>query len=491
VWERAGREDVHDSTLLSRITSSLFSDNTSMRGTPFAETLNQWSVSPDTLAHSKLAFCKASANFSDDLLMSMASSIRNAPKVEDYNTTQSRATGDSGLQGQIAKMNVSPGRYQTRAIQGTLVELDQHSNTAPYTPGSLNYNPSHDNGLSQPWTEQSADGLLTSTPSSMTSATTPESVWYQSYHEETYATLPASVWHHSPEEATENIVVTYQSLPSRGAPRNSAKPVYNPSPTIQSLQEEFPNYWTSQEQLPSPFAAPLDPATPTALRLAFAEGLQYPTDCYKCPDGNESFPNYSLWLVHVFTKHVEWKPACCLWNDPPCNKPAIKFKNLRLWLDHVKNVHQKSFFCDEPGCKMRKGMPQEKPFGTLKGVERHKQNKHQVPIYCRKPYCSGRKTSKLNRPDKKEIHNSKWHGHLSCNESGCLRRRIEGENYGFASDELLIQHQQDDHHRITGVRYDSFEASENDRYPPRQEEMRYSRTIYSTQDVNSTAGAYN
>jgi hypothetical protein len=55
----------------------------------------------------------------------------------------------------------------------------------------------------------------------------------------------------------------------------------------------------------------------------------------------------------------------------------------------------------------------------------------------------------------------------------------------------LIQHQQDDHHRITGVRYDSFEASENDRYPPRQEEMRYSRTIYSTQDVNSTAGAYN
>ena len=491
MWERAGREDVHDSTLLSRITSSLFSDNTSMRGTPFAETLNQWSVSPDTLAHSKLTFCKTSANFSDDLLMSMASSIRNAPKVEDCNTTQSWATGDSGLQGQIAKMNVSPGRYQTRAIQGTLVELDQHSNTAPYISGSLNYNPSHDNGLSQPWTEQSADGLLTSTPSSMTSATTPESVWYQNYHEETYATLPASVWHLSPEESTENIVVTYQSLPSRGTPRNSAKPVYNLSPTIQSLQEEFPNYWTSQGQLPSPFAAPLDPATPTALRLAFAEGLQYPTDCYKCPDGNESFPNYSLWLVHVFTKHVEWKPACCLWNDPPCNKPAIKFKNLRLWLDHVKNVHQKSFFCDEPGCKMRKGMPQEKPFGTLKGVERHKQNKHQVPIYCRKPYCSGRKTSKLNRPDKKEIHNSKWHGHLSCNESGCLRRRIEGENYGFASDELLIQHQQDDHHRITGVRYDSFEVSETDRYPPRQEEMRHSRTVYSTQDVNSTAEAYN
>lgn len=182
----------------------------------------------------------------------------------------------------------------------------------------------------------------------------------------------------------------------------------------------------------------------------------WPAVCFQCSNSvndysvpDTIYENFSTWLVHSWITHSEvgaWSPMKCPWEDPPCNNPN-SFKTQKHWLDHVSIVHQKTLYCDYVNCKQRKDGPEETAFGTIADLKRHRQSIHETPINCRKPYCKGRKGAKLNRKDKRDAHESKYHGPFLCSSNGCLRRRIDGIDYGFSDQSLLNAHMRDTHHQ--------------------------------------------
>jgi hypothetical protein len=337
----------------------------------------------------------------------------------------------SGALGRPEGINFSPTQYHTGVIQEIPDEPGLYSTTSLQLVRSLAPSSTQRDGTNVLWNETMVDGRSTSSPPSTCSSTTSESVWPQDHH----------------QEATYGVGSGYLISPSQRGPMISNTLVCDSDFTSQSLEKGITISTPRKPLLNSPFTPPYPTASST-ISVACTEDLMWPTDCYECRDPNEMFENNSQWLFHVFTAHdVEWRPTFCLWKDPPCTKSKTEFPTKRLWLEHARIVHQKSYYCDENECKSQ---IIQKAFGTHADVRRHKQMKHQLPVFCNKRHCKGKKTSKLNRKDKRDEHELKWHGHISCNVGDCRRRRIDGVNYGFSTQKALAQHQRESHHRITG-----------------------------------------
>lgn len=112
---------------------------------------------------------------------------------------------------------------------------------------------------------------------------------------------------------------------------------------------------------------------------------------------------------------------------------------------HVRQVHQKNFYCTLPNCRYRLGGPSPKPFGSQNVPNRHRKSKmHATPVYCDKPHCISKQN--VLRKDKMNKHDAEYHGRFICTSVGCPRSYIDGVYYGFASDEDLLSHQEAKHH---------------------------------------------
>lgn len=121
------------------------------------------------------------------------------------------------------------------------------------------------------------------------------------------------------------------------------------------------------------------------------------------------------------------------------------YTNSSVGFAHVKQVHQKNFYCTIPNCKYRHGGPSPKPFGSQNGLDRHHKSKlHAPPVLCDKPFCTSKQN--LARKDKKTKHDAEFHGRILCPSVGCNRGlHVEGVRYGFASLEDLLAHQEAKH----------------------------------------------
>jgi hypothetical protein len=167
--------------------------------------------------------------------------------------------------------------------------------------------------------------------------------------------------------------------------------------------------------------------------------ITFPSQCPQCDDSTRIYDHVSAWYAHVWDKHPPnntWEPRTCLWEG--CTLPK-KFKTHRYWLEHVRNVHEKSYHCAFPGCTVA-------PFGTQNMVTRHYKSTHAKPILCSKPGCQARKNVNLSRKDKLDDHEARWHGPLECEVIDCPRRRIDGEDYGFSEPSELERHMRLRHH---------------------------------------------
>jgi hypothetical protein len=139
-------------------------------------------------------------------------------------------------------------------------------------------------------------------------------------------------------------------------------------------------------------------------------------------------------LVHLWANHPSsavWTPRNCLWVDCELDKT---FKSHKSWLEHVYNVHLKSYKCKLSTCNIGT------LFGSKNMAERHYTTAHGERIRCTKIGCQGRKHSNLSRKDKRRAHDTKWHGPLVCDVDGCPRGRIHGENQGFPKQADLDKH---------------------------------------------------
>lgn len=151
------------------------------------------------------------------------------------------------------------------------------------------------------------------------------------------------------------------------------------------------------------------------------------------------------WLVHFWKMHEDsslWTTNTCVWKG--C-KTTTTFASVKLWLEHVRIVHYKSFYCERADCKIRLGSPNAKPFGSRADLNRHDRSTHATPIYCDKRGCTGRE--KLNRSDKRSKHEVDYHGQKLCIFKDCPRsRHVENVYYGFSTQDDLIAHLRDKHH---------------------------------------------
>jgi hypothetical protein len=192
--------------------------------------------------------------------------------------------------------------------------------------------------------------------------------------------------------------------------------------------------------------------TNSAAQASFnPQGTTWYTACYTCNDPNTVYQNEGSWLAHVWTAHpgwAGWVARRCTWEDCTLDK---QFQTSKLWLNHVKTVHQKSFWCCVSGCELRRGGPGENPFGSKSDLKRHDRSIHCMPDRCTRPNCQGRKNSDLSRPDKRVIHEAKWHGPLSCIFPACPRRQIDGINHGFSTQAALDKHLRKKHYRHTSI----------------------------------------
>ncbi|CZR58600.1 uncharacterized protein PAC_08492 [Phialocephala subalpina] len=194
----------------------------------------------------------------------------------------------------------------------------------------------------------------------------------------------------------------------------------------------------------SPHQAVYGPSSPLS-------DLPYvPSPCYQCNDLRTvqvSDPVYDTLddlLVHVLRDHEgpsRWIAAKCPWTG--CQTKCT-FDTLNIWLDHVRIVHQKAFYCEREDCKIRRGGPNPKPFGSQADLNRHSLIKHLPPRLCGKPGCPGKEN--LNRIDKRTKHILEYHGQFLCTVDGCIRgRQIGNDYYGFATNDKLAQHRRKKH----------------------------------------------
>lgn len=114
-----------------------------------------------------------------------------------------------------------------------------------------------------------------------------------------------------------------------------------------------------------------------------------------------------------------------------CDLCRRTFTNDRLLRSHILMVHRKSYSCDESGC--------DQAFTNTSDLKRHKQAVHEPPIYCDKPMCIGRRV-RLNRADKRKLHEAKYHGPFVCPLAECYRSRHDGSDYGFSTQGELDTH---------------------------------------------------
>jgi hypothetical protein len=178
-----------------------------------------------------------------------------------------------------------------------------------------------------------------------------------------------------------------------------------------------------------------------------------PSPCYQCHGLQTTdqgtvvvYDTFDDWNVHFLRDHVgpsRWVTKKCPWRG--CTT-KVTFATLKLWLDHVRIVHQKSFYCELPGCKIALGGPNPRPFGSQADLNRHGLTKsHLAPVLCDKPGCPGKEN--LNRLDKRTKHTLEYHGQVLCTVDGCIRgRQIGNDYYGFATNDDLMVHLRDKHH---------------------------------------------
>jgi hypothetical protein len=226
----------------------------------------------------------------------------------------------------------------------------------------------------------------------------------------------------------------WQWPPTRTAPWPSPSPLYPISPEASfsasnfiaqpesAVQDDLLSNWSTQQAtLLSKFEAHQSLA------------LQQST-CPFCPDPIE---DQNALQVHYWTKHPppigfphSWTPMKCLWNG--CLRLKT-FKTSSDWLSHAHTVHQKRYRCNVFTCDTG-------PFGSKADVKRHYLTKHVKPKYCTKTGCQARRRSNLQRKDKLDGHEAKWHGPLMCTIADCPRRHINGEDHGFSKQSELDDH---------------------------------------------------
>jgi hypothetical protein len=271
---------------------------------------------------------------------------------------------------------------------------------------------------------------------------------------------PDKNWHQQHQDTHPGYFVRFETYLSSDWPELE-QTVVVPDEPISSppgfeVDDVSENHSSPEPQIQGLAFSPSPPDDRSTDHQALQEISRWPAVCFQCSSSSNDYPvpdtmyeNFNTWLVHNWTAHSEvgaWSPMRCPWEDPPCGNPKY-FKTQKHWLDHVSIVHQKTLYCDHADCKQRKGGPEETAFGTRADLKRHRQSIHETPIYCKKPCCKGRKGAKLNRKDKRDVHESKYHGPFSCSFNGCPRRRIDGIDYGFSDQNLLNAHMRHTHHQ--------------------------------------------
>jgi hypothetical protein len=339
-----------------------------------------------------------------------------------------------------AATNLSSTQHQTKIFQ----DISEWRTTSSFPPEPLNQDPL---GVQVSPYSQTALSQIGSTGYDMLTSSLLS----------TSSLVPEGDWHLQHQDTTPGVYVPFETFLSSDWP-GSAQAAIVPDESFTSppgFGEDDVDHSPPQAQLQGlAFSSSLHDDRSTSPH-APQESSSWPSICLQCSSSSSNSPslatvyeNFGTWLVHNWTAHsglYTWLPMRCPWEDPPCTNPNY-FKTQKHWLDHVSIVHQKTFFCDRPDCKQRRGGPEEIAFGTTADLKRHDQSIHETPIYCRKPYCKGRK-AKLNRKDKRDIHESRYHGRFSCDFNGCLRRRIDGIDYGFLDQKRLDVHMRDAHHQ--------------------------------------------
>ncbi|KUJ07301.1 uncharacterized protein LY89DRAFT_742943 [Mollisia scopiformis] len=181
----------------------------------------------------------------------------------------------------------------------------------------------------------------------------------------------------------------------------------------------------------------------------------WPTICYFCkPDANGQhvlYYNWNEWLLHGWTVHpnVElWTARPCFWEETKngvvekCNN-GVTYLTARQCIYHIFAVHKKSVHCDHADCEYG---PTGKALGTRQDKVRHVQDMHEPAKTCQLPFCTHTKR-RLNRTDHRKGHMRKYHGRHCCPVATCERARLEGDFYGFSTEEELQAHKQARRHR--------------------------------------------
>jgi hypothetical protein len=264
----------------------------------------------------------------------------------------------------------------------------------------------------------------------------------------------AAHWHLQHQDTTPGVRVSFETFLSPRWPWSEQTAVASDEFVV-GLKEDNIGHSSPQLQMQGLAFSPDSEDGRSTSPNPLPESPRWPSVCLQCSSSCHSsgtlYKNRSTWLVHYWTVHSglgewPWSSIRCPWEDPPCATSKC-FETTKGWLDHVRIVHLKAFFCDRANCNQRKGGPEETAFGTTADLKRHHLSIHETPIYCLKPYCKGRKKAKLNRKDKRDLHEFKHHGRFSCNFDGCPRRRTDGVDYGFSDRNLLNAHIRDKHHR--------------------------------------------
>ncbi|KAF8863595.1 hypothetical protein BDZ45DRAFT_685835 [Acephala macrosclerotiorum] len=238
-------------------------------------------------------------------------------------------------------------------------------------------------------------------------------------------------------------------------PQAHAIHLHAPNPLLATAPYSETSYGFLRERpdVPSPLIPQSYGGTETHRSESPIIDLPYcPSPCHLCHGLQATdqgttivYDTFDDWNVHFLKDHegpTRWIITKCPWRE--CTT-KVTFATLKLWLDHVRIVHQKSFYCERPGCKIALGGPNPRPFGSQADLKRHGLTKsHLAPVLCNKPGCPGKEN--LNRRDKRTKHALEYHGQILCTVASCLRGRHIGEDYfGFATYDDLFAHLREKH----------------------------------------------
>lgn len=183
----------------------------------------------------------------------------------------------------------------------------------------------------------------------------------------------------------------------------------------------------------------------TSLELTEAQVPPSPGECAWCVEQQQPRVRYDSWdefYVHYYTAHPNaelWKPRKCLWWG--CDN-GITYTTRTSWLQHVPRKHLKTIYCDYDDCEFGRG---GKALGTQQDKKRHYRDIHEPAVRCQLEYCTHTKR-RLNRPEHKKRHMTKYHGSHCCKFPGCERGHIDTDNYGFSTLAELQSHMQKKRH---------------------------------------------